>query len=668
MSFWELGEIQKIHDAESGSTKKSWDANSAFENETDLQYFRDKLTDENITKAIEWLNKTDNSGVTRNAEMLQRLESIRWTLRTIQTQVRSGQAKLLEVTAENMDITYDDKFWDHHKTSWSYPGNYEFPKGGAFVQENINGRNVAVVWNKDQKTIHSIILNGVQYINTNGEYKSKEGKTISVAHDATNRKIEIRTPSLTAWVIERLSPIENLVAKLQKSIDSYAVTKGYESGAKLEPKDKYSLTGDYQITLHRKIRVDGTSTFGKPLVLDGIYLKDGNGKPKWEDMLVREIVGKIEEAVKPADVVSQASVTAATPAAAAPQAPAAAPTTAPASTSRPSVSGDRETRALQYNRDFLKWEGNNLKVLANKDPKVLPNDVLTGLKTYIDTPSSTNANSLQDLLKTNYKIETGARGSVGPLTLAAIQEVSKKFLEQQRAGQARESNESNNQNIINEISKFIDRRLQKWDVRTSMDNPFSQIILDQTAYSKKWDLQMWNGWFEKSEDVLQWKNRDDWRKLTLEAKEDIIRQANALWSTKTKPQANAPQKMEWAEREKWIMKKNIFNEAKTRFIDAILGNDERFEKEYIAKSRNVKKAPILDPFWKIVIPWTQGYSKDDLQMRDNSLFPTATENILTGSNLTNWRNLTQDERTEIITELNKDWNSRGQKKIDASKK
>jgi hypothetical protein len=55
-------------------------------------------------------------------------------------------------------------------------------------------------------------------------------------------------------------------------------------------------------------------------------------------------------------------------------------------------------------------------------------------------------------------------------------------------------------------------------------------------------------------------------------------------------------------------------------------------------------------------------------MRNNELIPTAYENILTGTNLTNWRKLGKEQQQVIIDALNKEWNKKAQNKVEEMKK
>lgn len=72
---------------------------------------------------------------------------------------------------------------------------------------------------------------------------------------------------------------------------------------------KTSAVQEYQITLQRNlVLADGTSS-GKPLVLAGIYLQETHlGKLKTEDILVTEIVKKIEDSLKPVEGVRESTL------------------------------------------------------------------------------------------------------------------------------------------------------------------------------------------------------------------------------------------------------------------------------------------------------------------------------------------------------------------------
>jgi hypothetical protein len=54
--------------------------------------------------------------------------------------------------------------------------NILLPTEGAYVQESRQWDKAIVIWNKDQNLIHSIIIDGVQYIGKDGAFRNAEGE------------------------------------------------------------------------------------------------------------------------------------------------------------------------------------------------------------------------------------------------------------------------------------------------------------------------------------------------------------------------------------------------------------------------------------------------------------------------------------------------------------
>ncbi len=95
-----------------------------------------------------------------------------------------------QATALNLEISYNNDFWDL-QTRYR---NFRLPDSGAYLQKSeIGKREVVVVWEKDKKTIHSIIVDNTQYIQKGGVYTDRDGKTISVKDDTASKKITVWT-------------------------------------------------------------------------------------------------------------------------------------------------------------------------------------------------------------------------------------------------------------------------------------------------------------------------------------------------------------------------------------------------------------------------------------------------------------------------------------------
>lgn len=95
-----------------------------------------------------------------------------------------------------LDIRYDSEYGEFYRRSRDYAnGKYTLPTEGAYVQEPRQWDKAIVIWNKDQNLIHSIIIDGVQYIGKDGAFRNAEGKTIIVTHDTGKKSIQVNFPS-----------------------------------------------------------------------------------------------------------------------------------------------------------------------------------------------------------------------------------------------------------------------------------------------------------------------------------------------------------------------------------------------------------------------------------------------------------------------------------------
>ena len=104
--------------------------------------------------------------------------------------VMANRPQTATVPRSPLDIRYDSEYGEFYRRSRDYAnGKYTLPTEGAYVQEPRQWDKAIVIWNKDQNLIHSIIIDGDQYIWQNGAFRNKEGKTVVVTHDPASKRI-----------------------------------------------------------------------------------------------------------------------------------------------------------------------------------------------------------------------------------------------------------------------------------------------------------------------------------------------------------------------------------------------------------------------------------------------------------------------------------------------